>query len=521
MVAGRFGHRWDYSRLGEIGALRRSLSCFYPFFGQESDALDYRDLRRKFVWSEPSLGLGAQATARGNAKPYVVTDQKTKLTVTDAFANKPGKGTVSLWFHMDSDDSNLVPMVIIGKTFAECVFMGWYQGYFAIGANSVTAGITDLILIDSPVSTRQWNHIAWVADGGPWRMYVNGIERVTFAALGTNSGYWADVVATISSDVWGVLADQTYLASNCDFSFHELGIWERVLSDAEIRQLAKNPDSLYPTKTFVHSWGHFQQIVLSGIASTEALGVPELAHRFSLAGIASTEALGLAELAHRFSLAGIASTEAFGLPELVHRFMLSGIASAEALGLAELVHRLTMTGIASAEALGLAELVHRLSVSGIATSEALGTPSLAHALGLSGIASAEALGVAELVHRIQMQGVASAEALGLPSLASLLVFSGVAASEAVGIAELVHRLAFPGIVSGEALGLPRIAGAVVTSTRSFEAQCYFSGVDSPAVIGRLDTAEATLGGLAAGATIGTGVESNAVLGGPIVGDAQL
>lgn len=124
-------------------------------------------------------------------------------------------------------------------------------------------------------------------------------------------------------------------------------------------------------------------------------------------------------------------------------FSVTGIASAEAFGTPQINQQVTPGAIVTAEAFGAPTLVVgnvNITPTGIASEEAVGVPSIHLVVAPAGIASAEVFGTATtLVGGVTLtpSGIVSGEAFGSPTLlpgAIIVTTSGIASQEAFGTA---------------------------------------------------------------------------------------
>jgi concanavalin A-like lectin/glucanase superfamily protein len=500
-VGGFVKHRLDRTRFGPgLGDLRDQLMGFFPLLDDPYPApLDLVTGRRQHLWSGTARLLNGQIQ-RGGADSYPLAPPA-QLFVADFFGGHPGPtstaGSISCWLKVQVDDTNLVPVFMIGPALTESVFMGFFNGTIAIGIQSVTFGLLDL-LITTPKTLSTWHHVVWSADdaAGAWRVWFDGVEQALTPLAGANNGYWSGLLASLGIDTDMIVGRQADLGSNCGFNIHELGIWNRVLTQEEINQLYLHPDSIYARTRRATILDRYRMHP-TGIGSSEAFGTPEAVHVLKPSGVASESAFGLAELVHTLRPTAIASLEALGLPELVHVLKPTAIASEEAHGTAELVHVLKFNGVASEEAHGLTELVHVLKVLGIDTAEALGLP--------------------ELVHVLKPLAIDSSEALGIPSLALVISPSAIASAEAFGTPELVHLLKILGIASAEAFGLLVLRGPQVIT--ALLARAKVGEVDLEAMAGGIFTVVSKTGQLFTIVRLG-GPHGQATAGG-ITGEAGI
>ncbi len=454
-------HKLDRTHFGPgLGSLRKDLLAFYPFLDDfYPSPLDLVTGRRLYPQNGPQRLVQGQIQ-RGGAMGYPFAPGS-QWNVTSFFGSNPGPssdvGTVACWVKVNVDDTNLVPVAMIGNGLTEAVFMGFWNGSFTVGAQSTTFGILD-ILVDTPQAVGVWRHVVWTADDttGEWKIFVDGVDRALTPVVGANNGYWSSTWNGLGIDLDLTVARQSDLGTNCGFTIHELGVWNRILTQEEINQLYRHPDSVYALTRRVTNLDRYRAVV-TGIGSSEAFGSPvELVHTLKPTAIASASAIGLAELVHILKPTAISSLEALGLPELVHVLKPTAIASSEAHGTHELVHVLKFTGVPSASAIGTHELAHVLKFLGIASTEAVPTPELVHVLKAFGVASAEAHGIPELIHVLKPSGIASASAIGLAELVHILKFFGVASAEALGTPALVDEIQYliiPSIASAETHGL--------------------------------------------------------------------
>ena len=138
-------------------------------------------------------------------------------------------------------------------------------------------------------------------------------------------------------------------------------------------------------------------------------------------------------------------------PTQVITIGLTGIASAEAFGTPDVRVEIDPSGIASAETFGTPQIT--VNPTGIATAEAFGSPSLEVNLSPTGIASVEAFGTADIKLEIDPSGVASAETFGTPAVSTTVTLSpsSITSAEAFGTVSVAPELHPPSLDAYEDL----------------------------------------------------------------------
>lgn len=205
----------------------------------------------------------------------------------------------------------------------------------------------------------------------------------------------------------------------------------------------------------------------SGIISTLAFGTLKVGQGFSPVGIPTAEAFGTPKISEILYEPSILSAEAFGTPS-VHTgnvdIVLTGIASTEAFGTLQINQKVIIVAIAGEEDFGIFKITLKITVTaGIPTAEAFGTPQT-HYVTPAGIATAEAVGTPSLSGNIVLTptGIASAGAFGTLSVGRgnvNIAPGGIVSGQAFGTAVITTgnvNVAPSGIAGAETFGTLRI-----------------------------------------------------------------
>ena len=307
---------------------------------------------------------------------------------------------------------------------------------------------TTVITADSTgqpfLSNTSWTHILIQRSGSTVTQYING------SADGAVTNASFDAMGSVNSFYFGRRSD-----GDADRFFGgsmaEWALWYRALNTAEITALKNgysplcfrlnltryipmvreyvdiktggaftvnnfgttvtaHPRIIRPTRP--HSALHpqtiaTQDIILSGIASSGALGTSSLELNITGSGLASGSAIGTASLQtdDTINCSGLASTSAFGTSVITRAetIDMSGLPSTSVFGTSVVANTqiLTLTGISSTEAFGTSVLsnVVTLEPSGISSTEQFGETTLSNTqiITLEGIPSTSIFGTTLLV----------------------------------------------------------------------------------------------------------------------------
>jgi len=83
----------------------------------------------------------------------------------------------------------------------------------------------------------QWNFYAWTSDGSTMRFYRNGVESALTATAGSNQGTWLGDIANRDNVSVGAWFRSTLSTSTTSGFVDEIRVYNRVLTDDEIKQL--------------------------------------------------------------------------------------------------------------------------------------------------------------------------------------------------------------------------------------------------------------------------------------------
>lgn len=246
-------------------------------------------------------------------------------------------------------------------------------------------------------------------------------------------------------------------------------------------------------------------VVLSAIASSEAIGSIKLNLRLPLSGVASAASIGTPTLSITVKLAGIATGATFGTAKTALTVAMSAIASNQAIGSAMVVpstYHLPLSGIATVSAVGDATIARvkvvmlqsigtvtsvnpasiqvgavTIALSGVDSTEDMDEPSVKLRLRLTAIATVEALGTTHLGQPIGPVGIASALTFGAWQINLALALDSAASAETVPT-QLVkfgsQNILLSAIGTGQATGTPALAFGL-----------RWDGIESAAAFGTL------------------------------------
>ena len=352
------------------------------------------------------------------------------------------------------------------------------------------------------VSTGVWTHIAGVADGSNWTVYLNGVADGTVSRSGN---------VPAASSVPLRIGDQGSSGSETGFDgrIQEAAIWDVGLSAVEIAALAAGAAPSLFRRSSLRAYYPLlgtttEQDFARGNPSTTISGTSIIAHRaITYGGIIAPVTVGATP--QSVSPTSISTGEAFSNPTVAAGAVTvapTAISSAEAIGAptiavggvsvspnaidsAETVPQATVTSvttllpgaIASAEALSSPSVqVGGVNVAptAIASDEALGSPTVQAGtvnVAPNSVGTVEAFGAPALTTggvSVLPDAIGSAEALGSPTIvtpAQILLPTSIISAEAAGAPSLVTggvQVQPASIESGEAQGAPTLLSGAVS-----------------------------------------------------------
>jgi hypothetical protein len=160
-------------------------------------------------------------------------------TNTANWQSSDSAGTISAWAMLTTATNGELQVFSSSDT-ASIDYFVLVQMFNNLGARIVQNGGSTVDVVHTTTwrpTPNTWHHIAFVSSGSAWSIWCDGVNRALTVTLGSNTGDWFSDTARRDNWCISALRRSSVVYSPSGSKVDEVRIYNRALTDDEIKQL--------------------------------------------------------------------------------------------------------------------------------------------------------------------------------------------------------------------------------------------------------------------------------------------